>query len=69
MIRNGDIDGELVWVTGGLDSQEPALILEVEKDKYWVKLVTIDGNLVTQTRYDKLRQALVAFTEALPLDA
>ena len=69
MIRNDGIDGELVWVTGGPESDEPALVLEVEGDKYWVRLVTVDGNMVTQTRYDKLRQALAAFIEALPLDA
>lgn len=66
MLRN-DIDAvTLAWVS---NEHGPALILEEFQSKYWVKLITEDNNLVTQTRYDTLRQALTAYIEALPLDA
>lgn len=66
MPLRGDIDGDLIWVTKVGD---PALVLEedyVDITKFWVKLLTSDGKLVTQTRYDTLKQALLAFVENLP---
>jgi hypothetical protein len=64
-----DIDGDLVWVT---KIGEAALVLEEDYSdlsKFWVKLLTPEGNVATQTRYDTLRLALAAFIEALPINA
>jgi hypothetical protein len=58
-----DIDGLLVWVA---KEGDPAIILEADNDKYWVRLVNTDGDIVTQTRYDSVKQALHAFAELMP---
>lgn len=69
MPLRSDIDGDLVWVT---QEGDPALILEedyADCTRFWVRLRSPDGDMVTQVRYDSLRDALKAFMQGLPEDA
>lgn len=66
MPLRSDIDGDLVWVT---QEGEPALVLQEDHNditRFWVKLISPSGSMVTQVRYDNLREALEAFIRGLP---
>jgi hypothetical protein len=58
-----DIDGLLVWVAKDGD---PAIVFDRWGAGYVVVLQSVNGNMVTQTRYDNAKQALHAFAEMLP---
>ena len=72
MLRD-DIDAVTLAWTDKWES-ETAITLEAEMvdnkyAKYWVRIISIDGNIATQTRYDSLHQALLKYVEALPPNA
>jgi hypothetical protein len=62
-----DIDGLLVWVA---KEGDPAIVFDYwsvdPEPSYVVMLQSVNGNMVTQTRYDDAKQALRAFAELMP---
>ena len=70
MLCTNEVDGDLVWITGGPESKNPALVLEqASEGGYWVRLITHEGVMITQTKYDTLSAALEAFRDNLPSNA